>query len=232
MGAGNGYTNPYEQSYYGYQQQVVPPKKKKNRIPGIILLVMGAVFLCMGFFIMLAGIGSDISDETQEPGYVFWAENEDEYSCVDIQYMTDSVAYLEEDKKLNYYIVCDREWTPAVICVHDDELAEYRPYIDWLYSDSYENEPQQMTVAGHAKPFDAELAEYVMEGFEQAFGEGIVDKSNFSEWFGEYYLEVGQEEESIKGLTFVGIFFMAAAVIMLITGIILFFVVPASAPKV
>lgn len=211
----NNYTNPYEAAMESQRAAMEPPKKK-NKLPGMLLLIAGVIFLLAGITVVAIG-GNGSRLETAEPVDIYLAAEPDEYAYTSIQYMTEYVACYEAMEKMQFYIVCDSEWNPTVICLHADELAAYQPYIDWLYSDSYENKPEEVVVTGYAQPFDKELIELVIEGFAYDFGEGIVEEDNFYDWFGEYYLQVGQKNNAY-GITNIGFFLLIAAVIVLLVG--------------
>ena len=226
MNGMNQSTNPYEQANREYQNRTAqPPQKKKNKIPGMVLLILGAVFLLIGIAIVFVGGNTDML-ESENPIDIFQATETDQYVFTAVQYMTDPVAYYEAMENMQFYIVCDSDWYPCVICLHTDELEAFQPYIDWLYSESYDNEPEEMWITGYAQPFDAELAELVIEGFVDNFGDGIVDETNFTEWFGEYYLQVGQKNSAF-GLSNVGIFILLLAVVLLVIGGALLYEKPA-----
>lgn len=215
-------SNPYEQAERLYRQ---PPVRtlKRDWVPGLILSLMGGVFLFMGALIALLGYVMDRTEtDTEIPTDLYWAYETDLYSSVKIQYMSERVAHVDNT---GYYIVCDRDWNMAVICIERDDLEKYQPYIDWFYSESYEDEPMELTVTGYAKPFDAELADFVIEGVNNIFEEGMVDKSNFVDYFGEYYLEAGteaaEESQSYRGIAVVGIALIAMGAILLIIGVLL-----------
>lgn len=190
--------------------------KKKNKVPGIILLVIGTLFLLVGIAMVLLADNINLL-ETEEPVDIYYATKTDEYSFASVQYMSDSVAYFEAMENMQFYIVCDSDWVPAVICLHTDELDTYQPYIDWMYSDSVEGGPEEIVVTGYAQPFDPELEQWVTEGFNVLFGEELADESNFTDWFGEYYLQIGQKN-SAYGISKAGIYLLLAAVIFLVIG--------------
>ena len=69
---------------------------------------------------------------------------------LEMQYMTESVAYLEAVESMQYYITFDSEWNPAVICLYDSDVATYQPYIDWLYTEETEGGPEEIKVTGYS----------------------------------------------------------------------------------
>lgn len=219
----DNYTNfdAYAYSDEGTQQTTTPSPKKKNKVPGIILMVLGVLFLIGGIITVFAAENFSMM-ETEEPVDVYYATETDQYAFSKVQYMTESVAYFEAMENMQIYIACDSEWNPTVVSLHSDDLATYQPYIDWLYTESEEGGPVETVATGYAQPIDAELKQWVLEGFNATFGENIVDESNFTDWFGEYYLQVGQKN-SAYGISKIGIYILLAAVIlMVISGIMLY----------
>lgn len=210
-------TNPYvEAEQAARQTAAAPPKKKKNKKLGIALVIIGAVLMIAGFAVLFMGNYGDVL-ETAEPVNVFEAAATDEYAFVNIQYMTEAVAYYEAMDNLQFYIALDADWNPAVICIHEEDLDTYRPYIDWLYDESYEGGPLEIQAYGYAQPFDDELRQFVMEGFAYDFGEGIIDETNFEDYFGEYYLQIGQKNGSYE-ISNLGIVLLLAAIVLIVIG--------------
>lgn len=198
--------------------------KKRGKVPGIILLVLGT--LCVLGAIAMVFLADHFEVlEREEPVDVYYATETDEYSYALVQYMSESVAYFNAMENMQFYIVLDNEWNPAVICLHTDELETYQPYIDWLYCDEEEGGPEQTAMTGYAQPFDAELQEWVIEGFNTLFGEEIVDEENFEEWFGSYYLQVGQKNSAYT-ISKAGIYVFLVALILLVIGGVLVYEKP------
>lgn len=195
---------------------LVPEKKKKNKIVAKLLLILGVLGILGGAGAMFFAVSPDHA-ETEEAVDVYDAVKADQYVFTPVQYMTEAVAYYEAMDKVEFYITFDADWNPAVVCVHDDKLAEFQPYIDWLYSESYDNEPEIMNALGYAEPYDEELKQLVIEGFEENIGAGYVDMSNFEEWFGKYYVQIGQKS-SIYGVSNMGIYVMLAGIVLIVIG--------------
>lgn len=188
----------------------------KKKIGGIMLVLIGVIIMSLGLGIILVG-GNTSKLEEAEPVDVYYATETDEYAYALIQYMTESVAYYEAMESMQFYIVYDSEWNPAVICLHDEDLAACQPYIDWFYSESYENEPQEMMITGYAQPFDQELYDFVEESFVYDWGEEIMADATIVDYFGEYYLQVGEKNGSYK-FSNVGIYLLLAAIVVIVIG--------------
>lgn len=213
-------SNPYEnyvKSYKNYACSQSSGSVKNSKASGIILLAVG-LLLAMG------GLGTIFLGailETEEPVAVdvCLAEKTNQYVYTQVQYLTEAVAYYDHMEDMQFYIAFDREWNPAVICFDSDELETFEPYIDWLYSDSYENEPRATKAVGYSRSFDRELKKLVIEGYEENFGEGYVDMSNFEDCFGEYYIQVGGKSGFFDSFD-AGMLILAAGIAVTYIGII------------
>jgi len=213
-------------AWEGQQVQAAAPApvRKKKKIPGVILLAIGAVMVIVGLSVAFLG-GKQSSFEKEEPIDIYLAEREDQYVYTPVQYMTESVAYYEAMENMQFYIAIDGDWNMAVVCLHTDDREKYQPYIDWLYSDSYENEPEATGVTGYSQIIDEELKELVIEGFADNFGEGNIDETNFEDYFGGYYIQVGEKNAAYQ-ISNVGIYLLLAAVILIVIGGILVYEKP------
>lgn len=140
------------------------------------------------------------------------AEKTDTYAYIRVQYMTASFARYEASQNLQFYIGFDEEFNPAILCVRDQDLPHYQPYIDWMYSSSYVNGPEAVNVAGYAQKIDDELKKMTLETVDVVFGEGVVDESNFSQIFGAYYLNVGPKNSAYG--------YGTAGIILLVIGLL------------
>lgn len=209
-----------------YTYAPTTPPKKKNKVPGIILLILGALFVLAGIAMFFVGGNSD-KLETGEAIDVYFATETDEYAYINVQYMTESIASYAAMDNLQMYMTFDADWNPAIVCVHNDDLAQFQPYIDWMYTDSEEGGPEQMTVTGYAQPYDEQLKGFVIESFAEMFEEGVVDESNFEEWFGEYYLQIGQKNSSY-GVSNVGFILLIVAIVMIVVGGVMIYEKPVS----
>lgn len=191
-------------------------RQKEKRILGIILVALSIIYF-VAAAIEMYGKGGGRAAVEEEPIDIYQASETDEYVFTYIQYMTDPVAYYEVMESMQFYITMDNDWNPVVVCIHNDDMETYQPYIDWLYSESYENEPEEIEVYGYAQPYDAELMPWIIEGYNVLVDEEIVDESNFEEYFGEYFMLIGQKSEVYKDATF-GIISLLVAIVMLVIG--------------
>ena len=191
---------------------------RKIKPLSIVFFALAAVFTATAvFFIFFGGVPK--KEETQaEPIDVYYATEQDEPVYLTMQYMSESVAYLEAVESMQYYVTFDSEWNPAVICLYDSEKETYQPYIDWLYSDEEEGAPEEIQVTGYSVPFDEELKQYVIENINILFGEKIVTEENFTNFFGGFYLTVGQSSGGFNTFN-AGIYCLLGMVVCIIIGV-------------
>lgn len=212
-------SNPYEnyvKSYRNYACSQPSRPVKNSKAPGIILLAVGLLLAVGGLGTIFLGAIL----EMDEPVDVCLAEKTNQHVYTRVQYLTEAVAYYDDMDDMQFYIAFDREWNPVVICFDSDELETFQPYIDWLYSDSYENEPKATKAAGYSRSFNWELKKLVIEGFEENFGEGYVNMSNFEDYFGEYYVQVGGMR-SYSDSFYAGMLILAAGIVVTYISIII-----------
>ncbi len=203
-----------------------PPKK--NKAPGIILLVLGAVLLLGGLGVMFFGTkGNPFGEE--ESIDIYDATEVDEFVYAPVQYMTDYAAYYESMENMKFYIAIDEEWNCAVVCIHDDDIEDYEEYIDWLYEESWDNPPEPAYIEGYAQEFDRELKELIIEAFEYDFGEGYVDLDNFEEYFGPYYIQVGGKNSAF-GMSNIGLALAIVGLVLAVIGAVKLLKKPEQAP--
>ncbi len=204
---------------YAYQKMTrgteEPPPNKYKKIVSILCFVLGALLMIGGFFVVfVVEPGNHI--EVEGPMDIYYATETDEYVGAPIQYMTRSIASYEAMEAMQFYIILDEELNPSVVCIYDDELPEYMQYLEFLYTDDEEAELESSVIVGYAQKIDEELKKLVIEGFEENFGTGYVDESNFYDWFGYYYIQVGQKSSSYStmnagiGMFVIGIFLLVA----------------------
>lgn len=198
------------------------PKKKLKPLSVIFLAVGAVLLLAAVYFMFFKGITVQSADQ-KEAVSIYEATAQDAPAYLELQYMTESIAYMEAVESMQYYITFDAEWNPAVICLYDSEMEKYQPYIDWLYTEDWyteneENGPEEIKVTGYSVPYDAELRQFTIEGINASFGVEFITEDNFEEVFGEYYLTVGQNSGAYESFN-TGIYCLLAAVVIIVIGV-------------
>ena len=192
--------------------------KKKIKALSVVFFALAAVLLAAAVFFMFFGKMPAKEEAQTEPVDVYYATEQDEYVYLAMQYMTESVAYLEAVESMQYYITLDSEFNPAVVCLYDSELEEYQPYIDWLYTEETEGGPEEIRITGYSVPFDAELKQFVIESYNEIFGVSFLTAENFEDYFGSYYVTVGQSTADYENFN-IGIYCLLGVVLFVILGV-------------
>lgn len=185
-------------------------ENRKSKAGAAVGAALGAVALLAGLVLLLYSLlGNRLETNAVSLDSV---EKADTFAYARIQYMTASFAYYEASRDLQFYIAFDEEFNPAILCVKNQDLPHYQPYIDWMYSSSNKNEPEAVNAAGYSQRIDSELKSMVLDVANEVFGEGVVDTYNFSQVFGDYYLNVGPKS-SAYGYGTAGIILMIAGLL-------------------
>lgn len=202
--------------YKGDKTMGEPTKKIKPL--SIVCFLVAAIFGAASIFFLFFGNVPSKTEAQGEPVDVYYATEQDEPVYLTMQYMTESVAYLEAVESMQYYITFDSEWNPAVICMYDSELEAYQPYIDWLFTPATTGGPEEIKVTGYSVPYDEELKQFVMEYFNAMVGEEAATEENFEDYFGSFYLTTGQSSGSFETFN-IGIYCLLGVVAFIIIGV-------------
>lgn len=170
---------------------------------------------CMAFSFLFAGaafglLGSGKPDIAPEKFNVYGGENI--YSSLDARMMT--FEFASDFKETNhYYFVYDEESLPYIIQVHGNLSEEALKIQSYLYEDS-EEEPEPVIFYGMASPIEEDIREYAIESYNEMWEEDLVTEDNFSDYFGEYYLDTTRKPESPVSKN-VSLFFSLSAILAL-----------------
>ena len=209
----DNYDNSYRKMTKSMEEK---PPSMARKVCAVICFVLGLLFVAGGFIMMFVVTpGSRI--EVSDPIDIYYATENDQYVGAPVQYMTKPVASYETMETMQFYISLDEELNPSVVCIYDDELADYMQYIEYFYSDDEKAVIKSGAISGYAQEIDDELKELVIEGFEDAFGTGYVDESNFYDWFGYYYIQVGEKNSSYHIMN-AGIWMLVIGIFLLVGG--------------
>lgn len=215
---GSGQQNSGSAQRY-YQQSMGSSSAESGKKKGIgkVLLIIGAILLVVGALLFFTG-DKLFQKETETPVDIYEADHEDQLCTVTVQYMTYPVAYYEAMETMNFYITMDEEWNCAAVCIHDNEIGKFEPYVEWLFTEEEEGGPQPLTVSGYAQPFEEDLIGFVCEEFENLWGYKM-SREEFYQEFGHYYLFVGEKNDFYKTSN-TGIFVLLAALVVLVIGLV------------
>lgn len=160
------------------------------------------------FLFFGAGMGMKLLGNTKpgvEPMEFHVYDGADIYSSLKAHMMTWEFA--SDFKETNhYYFAYDENLLPYIVQVHGDLPEEYLQIQSYLYDESGEA-PEPAVFYGMSSHIEADIREYAMESYNEMWGEKLVTEDNFSDYFGEYYLDTTRKPASNASETISLIFF-------------------------
>lgn len=171
---------------------------RMKRMTRIYSWVMPVIFLYITAVSFLgAGMGMKLLGNTKpdvEPIEFHVYDGADIYSRLNAQMMTREFA--ADFKETNhYYFAYDENLLPYIVQVHGDLSEEYLKIQSYLYDES-EEAPEPVTFYGMSSPIKDDIREYAIESYNGMWGEELVTEDNFSDYFGEYYLDTTRKPAS------------------------------------
>lgn len=165
---------------------------------GLYRWVLPVVFLyiiALSFF--FAGIGMKLLGNTKpdvKPVEFHVYDGADIYSSLKAQMLTQEFA--SDFKETNhYYFAYDENLLPFIVQVHGDLPEDNLKIQSYLYEES-EEAPEPVVFYGMSAPIEEDIRTYAMESYNDMWGEELVTEDNFSDYFGEYYLDTTRKPAS------------------------------------
>lgn len=170
------------------KEQMSGRMKRMTRIYYWVLPVVFLYITAVSFF--GAGMGMKLLGSTKpdvEPMEFHVYDGANIYSSLKAHMMTQEFA--SDFKETNhYYFAYDEKLLPYIVQVHGNLSEEYLQIQTYLYDES-EEAPEPAVFYGMSSPIEDDIREYAMESYNDMWGEKIVTEDNFSDYFGEYYLD-------------------------------------------
>ncbi|MDR2022368.1 MAG: hypothetical protein LBQ71_03780 [Hungatella sp.] len=177
------------------KEQMSGRMKRMTRIYSWVMPVIFLYITAVSFF--GAGMGMKLLGNTKpdvEPIEFHVYDGADIYSRLNAQMMTREFA--ADFKETNhYYFAYDENLLPYIVQVHGDLPEEYLKIQSYLYDES-EEAPEPVTFYGTSSPIKDDIREYAIESYNSMWGEELVTEDNFSDYFGEYYLDTTRKPAS------------------------------------
>lgn len=177
------------------KEQMSGRMKRMTRIYYWVLPVIFLYITAVSFF--GAGMGMKLLGSTKpdvEPMEFHVYDGADIYSSLKAHMMTQEFA--SDFKETNhYYFAYDEKLLPYIVQVHGNLSEEYLQIQTYLYDES-EEVPEPAVFYGMSSPIEDDIREYAMESYNDMWGEKIVTENNFSDYFGEYYLDTTRKPAS------------------------------------
>ena len=164
-------------------------KKRKRWLVGVVLGVMVLLMAVAALF-----WGRLDSMESGKAEDLFYATKQQEYVYVPAQYMTEAFASYESYGKMSLYFAFNENWEPYVICMDDADAGRYADLIAYTYG--MVDDAQAQNITGYAVFIDSDIRDLVIECYNELYDGEYVDKSNFRDTFGSYYMQVGEKSSA------------------------------------
>lgn len=192
------------------------------------------IFLCI-CLIILGGISVCVWLNTQnndlpEPIKFSDAVNEDQYSKIDVQLLTEEFATLERDRYIydktepidRFHFAVDDD-SIYVINLDKEELKKFNEIVDYTYnSDENAKIPEKMSIAGMPELISEDLMKMTVQKYREVFENDEYSDEEIIDIIGKYYLNT-KTTPNTKQYLYLGIgsVFIVAGIIALIVRIIL-----------
>lgn len=196
-----------------------------RKLTQIYLWVIPVIIMCIvatSFF--LAGIAMKIFEaaDTKEPIKFQVYDGPDIYSSLTAEMMTKGFASDFKETK-HYYFVYDDQLLPYIVEIHGDLTEDQLNVQSYLYDESDET-PEPVIFYGMSAPIEDDVRKYAIESYNEMWGEELVTEANFSDYFGEYYLDttkkpVFHQVKIVNILYLCSFLFAVVSIFILITGL-------------
>lgn len=193
-------------------QKMSSKMKKLTRLYGWIIPVI--LLYCIAFSFFFSGISMKFFDKSESVGEAIKFnvyDGPDVYASLSAQMM--SREFASDFKETNhYYFVYDQDLLPYIVQVHGNLSQEYLNVQSYLYDESDEV-PDPIIFYGISSPIEDDIRKYAIESYNEMWGEELVSEDNFSDYFGEYYLDTTRMPESPMTvmISFIFVIFFAFA---------------------
>lgn len=154
-------------------------KGKGLLISGIIVLLMGVISFTASYL--------GYKDEVDNPN-MFDAFLQDNYGYIEVEYILDYFAE-EETTKDKVYIVFNPENKMYLASIDDKTMESLKELLDYTYSDDEREHPGTVKIKGTSAQISDSLKELAINYYNESYGDTYLNKSNFSTYAGNYYLD-------------------------------------------
>lgn len=164
-------------------------KKQKRWKFGVIC---GVGFLIMAVAALIWGMLDQVENDTPED--LFYATESQQYVYVPAQYMSEAFGSYESYEKMSLYFAFNEDWEPYIICMDDEDAAQYADIVAYTYG--MLDDAQAQDIMGYAALIDSEIRDLAIECYNELFEEEYANTANFNDLFGSYYMQVGAKSSA------------------------------------
>jgi NADH:ubiquinone oxidoreductase subunit 6 (subunit J) len=95
------------------------------------------------------------------------------------------------------------------------KLGDLQGIIDYTYGTSQETTPDAIDVGGNSKLIDEDVKSLAVDSFNQFWGSDVITVDNFSDYFGDYYIDTTYNPSADSSYLQTNIYVLAAFIILL-----------------
>ena len=190
---------------------------KRNKIIGVIILLLGLVGIVLGGVLLFNKI--EESKVKTIPTAFHSDEGRNELKYIDMIDLADTGVVFDVGESHGVYMILDEaeELYLSVLTKKD-----YEKHVDDI-----ENGVESIKIEGYPMEIDTDLRDFTIEYADEIFGEGVITEANFEDAFGSYYLDTTYKPKAdMDG----ALGLLGAGVFLFIIGIILILVKSGKAP--
>ncbi len=162
-----------------------------GKISRTIFLLIGLVMIFVSVMTILQGTGM-IGKDDKEPEAMLAFDPftyTEEKQFVAFEMISYPFASFELSDAQGLYFVFDEEMYMYIVCMDNALLeTEFAEIYEYTFSDALEA-PKVGELEGYAMEIDENLKQIAIEEFNYMWNEEIVNEENFTDYFGEYYLD-------------------------------------------
>ncbi len=131
-----------------------------------------------------------LQETKNDPAILSDISKEGEYTCIDVDYMTDYFASREGKKKI--YFLFDLNY---IYAVNLNKNAEKRlqKILDYSYDPFAVEKPDTVKVCGTTRLIDPKLKELAIDSYNEIFDKEFLDRDNFEDYLTSYYIDTDSE---------------------------------------
>lgn len=153
---------------------------KKLKIATIILIIITIVSFIAFLLLNNKEISTDLNalDSSKSNDYVYF----------DIEMLTDCIATCTTDSRVEKYYLATDEQYMIVLEISESQYKNLGDIVAYTYGET-DDKPQPYRIMGTTKSIPEELKNIIIEYYNEVFPDSKIDSSNFSDYFGNHYVD-------------------------------------------
>lgn len=153
------------------------------------LLIVGLLFLgsCLG---QIGVAYKNASDEMKKPVSVYDVSKENQYTCIDVQFLTESIATQTGGQESQDAAIAWNTEEMSLVSLTKDMQKDFKDILNYSYTDDEDAKaPETKKLCGYTKQIPSKLKSLTVEAYKEIFGSSNLTLSNFNAVFGSYYID-------------------------------------------